>query len=44
MFTPRAVLKYNFENDANVYLSYAKGKKPGGYLNVAVVTDSKLAR
>jgi outer membrane receptor protein involved in Fe transport len=44
MFTPRAVLKYNFENDANVYLSYAKGKKPGGYLNVAVVTDTRLAR
>jgi iron complex outermembrane receptor protein len=44
MFTPRAVLKYNFENDANVYVSYARGKKPGGYLNVAVVTDTKLAR
>ena len=44
IFTPRAVLKYNFENDANVYLSYAKGKKPGGYLNVGVVADTKLAR
>jgi iron complex outermembrane receptor protein len=44
MFTPRAVVKYKFNDDANVYFSYAKGKKPGGYLNVAVVTDSQLAR
>ena len=44
MFTPRAVLKYKFENDANVYLSFARGKKPGGYLNVGVIADTDLAR
>ncbi|MSO98753.1 MAG: TonB-dependent receptor [Rhodospirillaceae bacterium] len=44
MFTPRAVLKYNIDDDSNVYVSFSKGMKPGGYLNVAVVTDSKLAR
>ena len=44
MFTPRAVLKYKFDDNNNVYVSFSKGMKPGGYLNVAVVTDSKLAR
>jgi outer membrane receptor protein involved in Fe transport len=44
MFTPRAVLKYKFDSNNNVYVSFSKGEKPGGYLNVAVVTDSKLAR
>ncbi len=44
MFTPRAVLRYKFDAKNNVYLSYAKGEKPGGYLNVSVVTDSRLAR
>ncbi len=44
MFTPRAVLKYKFSDDNNVYVSFSKGMKPGGYLNIAVVTDSRLAR
>jgi iron complex outermembrane receptor protein len=45
MFTPRVSLKYNFNDDTNAYLSYAKGKKPGGYLNVGVATpDSKDSR
>jgi iron complex outermembrane receptor protein len=44
MFTPRAMLKYKFEDDANVYVSFARGKKPGGYLNVGVVADTRLAR
>ena len=44
MFTPRAVLRYKFDAKNNIYISFAKGEKPGGYLNVAVVTDSRLAR
>ena len=44
MFTPRAVVKYKFDANNSVYASFSKGMKPGGYLNVAVSTDSKLAR
>jgi len=44
MFTPRAALKYKLDENNNFYVSFSKGMKPGGYLNVAVVTDSKLAR
>jgi iron complex outermembrane recepter protein len=45
MFTPRTMLKYNFDESTNAYLSYARGKKPGGYLNVGVATpDSKDSR
>ena len=45
MVTPRGMLKYNFSEDTNVYVSYARGKKPGGYLNVGVATpDSKDSR
>lgn len=30
-FTPRAVLRYELDNDANVYLSYNRGFKAGGF-------------
>ena len=40
MFTPRAVVKYKFDGDNSVYASYSRGKKPGGYLNVGVVTGN----
>ena len=44
MFTPREVLKYKFNNDDNVYISFSKGEKPGGYLNVSFVADTRVAR
>lgn len=44
MFTPRGVLKYKFDDDNNIYVSVSKGEKPGGYLNTAVVTDTRLVR
>jgi iron complex outermembrane receptor protein len=30
-FTPRAVVRYNFATDANVFFSFSKGFKAGGY-------------
>lgn len=40
MFTPRGVVKYKFNDTDSVYASYSRGKKPGGYLNVQVVTGN----
>ena len=45
MFTPRGVLKFKFDADNSIYASFSRGKKPGGYLNVSVVSgDSRFAR
>jgi iron complex outermembrane receptor protein len=38
-FTPRAVLRYNFDPSANVYASYSKGFKSGGFNSTSLSPD-----
>ena len=38
-FTPRAVLRWNFDSHSNVYASYSKGFKAGGFNSTGTTPD-----